>query len=65
LTGRLSAVEQDETRIKTMRSEARHYERIAAPALHAGVGNALRHVYAPHEDRSAMRVFDDLLARLN
>ena len=48
-----------------MRSEARHYERIAAPALHAGVGNALRHVYAPHEDRSAMRVFDDLLARLN
>lgn len=47
------------------REISRRFVRVARPALHAGVGNALRQAYDLNGAARDLSVFEELLARLD
>ena len=53
-----------------MRSEAlspwstRRFVKVAPPTVHAGIGDALRHVYVMDTETRSLKNFEELLARL-
>lgn len=49
----------------TMPASSRRYLKVAAPTVHAGVGNALREAFAPDTQARSLDIFKELLARLD
>jgi len=43
----------------------RQFVKVAAPTVHAGVGDALRQAYRMDGEISSLKTFEDLLARLD
>lgn len=43
----------------------KRFVKVAAPTVHAGVGNALRQAFAMDGELRSLTVFEDLLARLD
>ncbi|HZG07679.1 MAG TPA: hypothetical protein VEZ70_01730 [Allosphingosinicella sp.] len=48
-----------------MQASSRRFVKVAPPMVYAGVGNALRRAYAMDGDAPSMKMFEDLLARLD
>ena len=46
-------------------ASARRYVKVAPPTVHAGVGNALREAFAMDGDLRSLKMFEDLLAKLD
>ena len=46
-------------------ASARRFVKVAAPTVHAGVGNALRQAFAMNGEVRSLDSFEDLLARLD
>lgn len=44
---------------------ARRFVKVAAPTIHAGIGDALRHAYHLDGEQRSLRKFEDLLNRLS
>lgn len=45
-------------------ASSRRFVRIAAPTIHAGVGDALREAFAPERETRMPKMFEELLAKL-
>jgi hypothetical protein len=43
----------------------RRFVKVAPPTVYAGVGNALRQAFAMDSEQRSLRIFDDLLAKLD
>ena len=43
----------------------RRFVKVAPPTVHAGVGNALRQAYAMDGEARSLKMFEELLARLD
>ena len=43
----------------------RRFVRVAPPTVHAGVGNALREAFAMDGEVRSLRIFEDLLLKLD
>lgn len=48
-----------------MHSPSRRFVKVAPPTIHAGVGNALREAFAMDGELRSLKMFDDLLAKLD
>lgn len=48
-----------------MSASARRFIKVAPPTVHAGVGNALREAFAMDGEVRSLKIFEDLLARLD
>jgi hypothetical protein len=48
-----------------VQASSRRFVKVAPPAVHAGVGNALRHAYAMDGEVRSLKMFEELLARLD
>jgi hypothetical protein len=48
-----------------VQASSRRFVKVAPPTVHAGVGNALRQAFAMDGEIRSLRVFEDLLARLD
>ena len=46
-------------------ASSRRYVKVAPPTVHAGVGNALREAFAMDGEVRSLKMFEDLLARLD
>ena len=46
-------------------ASSRRYVKVAPPTVHAGVGNALREAFAMDGEVRSLKIFEDLLARLD
>lgn len=46
-------------------ASARRFVKVAPPTVHAGVGNALRDAYAMDGEIRSLKIFEDLLAKLD
>jgi hypothetical protein len=46
-------------------ASSRRFVKVAPPTAHAGVGNALRQAFAMDGEVRSLRIFEDLLARLD
>ena len=46
-------------------ASARRFVKVAPPTVHAGVGHALRQAFAMEREVRSLKVFEDLLARLD
>ena len=46
-------------------ASARRFVKVAPPTVHAGVGNALRQAFAMDSETRSLKMFDDLLNRLD
>jgi hypothetical protein len=46
-------------------ASARRYVKVAPPTVHAGVGNALREAFAMDGEVRSLKIFEDLLAKLD
>ena len=46
-------------------ASARRFVKVAPPTVHAGVGNALRQAYAMDGEIRSLKIFEDLLAKLD
>lgn len=46
-------------------ASTRRFVKVAPPTVHAGVGNALRQAYAMDGEIRSLKVFEDLLAKLD
>ena len=46
-------------------ASARRFVKVAPPTVHAGVGNALRQAYAMDGEVRSLKIFEDLLAKLD
>jgi hypothetical protein len=46
-------------------ASARRYVKVAPPTVHAGVGNALREAFAVDGEARSLKMFEELLARLD
>ena len=46
-------------------ASSRRFVKVAPPTIHAGVGNALREAYAMDGEMRSLKMFEDLLARLD
>jgi hypothetical protein len=58
-------VEQQNTRREALSPwSTRRFVKVAPPTVHAGIGDALRHVYIMDLETRSLRKFDDLLERL-
>jgi hypothetical protein len=44
---------------------SRRFVKVAPPTVHAGVGNALRQAFAMDGEVRSLRMFEELLARLD
>ena len=44
---------------------SRRYVKVAPPTVHAGVGNALREAFAMDGEIRSLKIFEDLLAKLD
>jgi hypothetical protein len=49
----------------TLKASARRFVKVAPPAVHAGVGDALREAFAMDVELRSLAKFEDLLARLD
>jgi hypothetical protein len=45
-------------------ASSRRFVKVAAPTVHTGVGNALRHAFAMDVERRSLTGFEELLACL-
>ncbi|HEX8402157.1 MAG TPA: hypothetical protein VF628_10685 [Allosphingosinicella sp.] len=48
-----------------MHSSSRRFVKVAPPTIHAGVGNALREAFAMDGELRSLKMFEDLLAKLD
>lgn len=46
-------------------ASSRRFVKVAPPTVHAGVGSALRQAYAMDGEVRSLKIFEDLLARLD
>jgi hypothetical protein len=46
-------------------ASSRRFVKVAPPTVHAGVGNALRQAFAMDGEVRSLKMFEDLLARLD
>ena len=46
-------------------ASSRRFVKVAPPTVHAGVGNALREAFAMDGEIRSLKMFEDLLARLD
>ena len=46
-------------------ASSRRFVKVAPPTVHAGLGNALRQAYAMDCEVRSLKIFEDLLARLD
>ena len=46
-------------------ASSRRFVKVAPPTVHAGVGSALREAYSIDGEMRCLKMFDDLLARLD
>ena len=46
-------------------ASARRFVKVAPPTVHAGVGNALREAFAMDGEARSLKMFEELLARLD
>jgi hypothetical protein len=46
-------------------ASARRFVKVAPPTVHAGVGNALRQAFAMDGEARSLKMFEELLARLD
>ncbi|HEY5721401.1 MAG TPA: hypothetical protein VIT45_03675 [Allosphingosinicella sp.] len=46
-------------------ASTRRFVKVAPPTHHAGVGNALRQAYAMDGEIRSLKIFEDLLAKLD
>ena len=46
-------------------ASSRRYVKVAPPTVHAGVGNALREAFLVDGETRSMKMFEELLARLD
>jgi hypothetical protein len=46
-------------------ASSRRYVKVAPPTVHAGVGNALREAFAMDGEVRSLKIFEDLLAKLD
>ena len=46
-------------------ASSRRFVKVAPPTVHAGVGNALRQAFAMDGEVRSLKIFEDLLARLD
>ena len=46
-------------------ASSRRFVKVAPPTVHAGVGNALREAYAIDGEMRSLRMFEELLAKLD
>ena len=66
LQGRLPTVNTINPRSEAMvQASSRRFVKVAPPTVHAGVGNALREAYAMDGEARSLKMFEDLLARLD
>jgi hypothetical protein len=64
--GRFQAVNTLNPRREAMvHASARRFVKVAPPTVHAGVGNALREAFAMDGEVRSLKIFEDLLARLD
>ena len=64
--GRLPHVNTINPRNEAMvQASSRRFVKVAPPTVHAGVGNALREAYAMDGEARSLKMFEDLLARLD
>ena len=48
-----------------MHASSRRFEKVAPPTEHAGVGNALRQAFAMDGEVRSLKIFEDLMTRLD
>jgi hypothetical protein len=48
-----------------VQASSRRFVKVAPPTVHAGVGNALRQAYAMDGEARSLKMFEDLLSRLD
>lgn len=48
-----------------VQASARRFVKVAPPTVHAGVGNALRQAFAMDGEVRSLKMFEDLLVRLD
>jgi hypothetical protein len=48
-----------------LQASQRRFVKVAPPTVHAGVGNALRQAYAMDGEARSLKMFEELLARLD
>jgi hypothetical protein len=48
-----------------IQASSRRFVKVAAPTVHAGIGSALRQAYAADGEARSLKMFEDLLARLD
>ena len=48
-----------------VQASSRRFVKVAPPTVHAGLGNALRQAYAMDGEARSLKMFEDLLARLD
>ena len=46
-------------------ASSRRFVKVAPPTAHAGVGNALREAFAMDGEMRSLRMFEELLARID
>ena len=46
-------------------ASTRRFVKVAPPTVHTGVGNALRQAYAMDGETRSLKIFEDLLAKLD
>ena len=46
-------------------ASSRRFVKVAPPTVHAGVGNALREAFAMDGEVRSLKIFEDLLAKLD
>jgi len=46
-------------------ASSRRFVKVAPPTVHAGVGNALRQAFAMDGEARSLKMFEDLLSRLD
>lgn len=46
-------------------ASSRRFVKVAPPTIHAGLGNALRDAYAMDGEVRCLKMFEDLLAKLD
>jgi hypothetical protein len=48
-----------------LQASSRRFVKVAPPTVHAGIGNALRQAYAMDGEARSLKMFEELLARLD
>lgn len=61
--GRVDRMNQSEEAM--LDASSRRFVKVAAPTVHAGVGNALRAAFAMDGEVRSLKKFEDLLAQLD